>query len=160
MTETQSTAIPKPRAINKRAVFDMVCGIVALAVCVWGFWKSPVWPDRICIVAGLVPPVLLLLIRGWSRQYHPDRLPVRWSRTSRLETRLTTLGWVLTVVFVLFLFPWVFVDTSKHPVLDHACLLIAFTAQIWAQLLDHYIDDRKFIPLQIPSYLHQPASQV
>jgi hypothetical protein len=146
MTEAQSTMILKPRAVNKRAVFDMVCAALVLAFCAWGFWKGPIWPDRIGILVGPAPPTLLILLRARNRQILPDRLPARWSRTSRLEMRLTTLGWVLTVVFMFFLFPWLFMDTSRHPGADHPYLLVAFTAQIWAQFLDQYIADREHIP--------------
>jgi len=146
MTEAQSAGIQKPRAINKRAVFDMVCAVVLLVLCVLAFWKGPIWPDRIGILIGLAPPLFLILQRARNRQFYPDRLPARWSRTSPLETRLTTLTWVLTVVFFFFMIPWVFVDVSKRPGAAHPYFLVAFTAQIWAQFLDQYIGDRKYIP--------------
>jgi hypothetical protein len=146
MTDAQPTTILKPRAISKRAVFDIICGVLLIVVCAWGLWIGPIWPDRIGIIVGLVPPLFLMLQRAQNRQFHPDRLPARWSKTSRLEMRVTTLLWVVQAIFFFFMMPWIFVDTSKHPVLNHVCLLIAVSAQVWAQFLDHYIADRKYIP--------------
>jgi len=148
MTEAQSAkpAATQSPTINKRGVFDIAFILLLLSLLVVAFWKGPIWPDRIGVLVGLFPPLLLGLFRTWSRISHPDRLPIRWPKNSRLEQRLTTLTLALTGVFFLFMFPWFVVDIKTHPIVDHTCILIAITAQCWCQFLDRYIADRKYIP--------------
>jgi hypothetical protein len=57
-------------------------------------------------------------------------------------------------VFGVFMFSWVFLDES-HLVANHACILVAFTAQIWAEYVDRYIVDRKYSPL--PDHPYDPS---
>jgi hypothetical protein len=158
MTEAQSTVISPP-ALNKRAVFGIVCGLLLLGLCTIAIWKGPIWPDKIATIFGLFPPLILgLLVRSWNRQFHPERAPARWPKTSRLEGRLVAIQWVLTAIFFFFMIPWIFVDTSKRPVLDHSLILVAITAQCWAQFFDRYIDDRKYIPP--PDPLVPPSTRI
>jgi hypothetical protein len=159
VSEAHSSVTSQAPAFNKRGLFDIVCGLPILFLCAIAFWKGPIWPDKIGIVVGLVPPWLLILLRAWNHRRSPDQLPVRWRGGSRLEARLVALGWGLTAAFAFFMFPWIFFDESKHFVVVHACILIALTAQCWAEFLDRYIADRKYIPPpSTPSDPSKPGS--
>jgi hypothetical protein len=144
MTEAESIPTSKTPPFNTRGLWDIVCGILILSLCAIAFLKGPIWPDKIGIAAGIVPPWLLILFRAWNRRLRPDRLVVRWPQASRLEARLVALGWGLTAIFGIFMSFWVLLGESKHLVADHTCFLVAFTAQCWAEFVDRYISDHKY----------------
>jgi hypothetical protein len=140
MTDIQPPQTPAPPPCSEnRDYYGTIMPILFLT-----FWSGHVWPDRVPILVGIGPPLFLIILRAWKRRVHPEQVPSRWPKRSRLQARLETLDRILMLLLLISLGVLVYIDITKRTNFVHnLCLLFFCTGQAWNVFLTRYIEDRK-----------------
>jgi hypothetical protein len=129
----------------------LIIPAIVIAAC-----KTSIWPNILLGSLAVGIPVILLGLRSWNRWFHPDRLPARWLKHG--EEGLQNLGTVLNLTGIVAFLGMVVIGILAHDNASRALLLLSWaccTTLAWSNVLDRYIEDRKYIPP--PSPPHDPS---
>ena len=148
MSERQTAQPGVP--YRNRPYFDLVMGTFVLLT--WPIlWRNAAGL-RIGVVVGFLTPALWLLGRALRRCLRPELVPKPWSPESPTASYVRYGVWTLSAIYFFSIILWLFplFDTKTHPLLHHACMLIAVTAQLWIIVTNRYTEDRSIPPPDEP----------
>jgi hypothetical protein len=159
MSKNQSLQIPMQHRKDCRHLYQIEIGFhwfLIIPALIIAAHKMSIWPDIFLgfLVVGI--PVILLGFRPWNRWSHPDQLPTRWIKHG--EEDLQNLGTVLNLTGIVAFLVMVVIGILAYDNEYRALRLLSWTCctvLAWSDVLDRYIEDRKYIPP--PSPPHDPS---